>query len=1075
MSRMKAPAGGMVVNKQMQSGGQFLAKAMKGIRETAAKLVRLARAGDPATHDQLVRAAREKLNDPAPRFAFSDFLQENGLPGAHVVAAHAAHAQEHGGPATTRPVPAALENVSIFDRRFTAHPVVHLNSETDPTVVDGGGLGLAEGQEHSPLAQLFYTGVSGRQGNTRIVPGALPVVLAVNHRTADATGTLGSLTRNSLLSYVHLNGLDDFAKHTADFPPAARKALLKQFVKHLPVGQRRVKLARPEHERASLPGSAFTGAEITKPLTIRELKEVEDAHGLGKDSRLSHKVLPDRPEHGDASTFWADKGHVAKFINALTKKRLVGHELRSALADPSKTDEHKIAYLGAHMATEAREFLDHTQANGSPEWYGAHVDAYEQALRNAFGFKPGSPEMTLVKAIVAATSSGTNPKTNGIAVYRMLRAGKKNNPENPILGIPAYDHDKTQEFREELAKRNGDKPVPKPGFSDRKAGKDPQAEAAWYTRYVMPHADLADDPGYRGYTGVMVNRPGHPDHGKLVAYQNGTDEDGDPIMVKTPEGGGLYNKHRELKVGAKKALQRVLLPETDPATGDLRPKGWNGKPAQVESGLNRIQSLIKDLGMKGAQDWLLSEHPISEFQQRFNYTPQTRQIGTEKDAPVPGMFVLGPKFGAFALNLHANRPETRQHAKWLTADLWWSRTWNRMMGTMFTGKAKKDGVTAPRSPTERKAMAAAAAVATKAAGLRSVAELQAVIWYYEQSLYRMLGVKQAKSYSFLDAASAITNLHAKDTGKNSLDDIADSWHSILKHVAEPSGWTPEQRKQAVLDILMDAAMERTPGSGKKQETAARQLVQEWEQRANTKEAPTKLARKDPKPSVTGLQALDTLAARLKAFGRMPTPHMLVQAILTGQRAADHVQAAPVVKLARTEAPPEHVLYVSPSTREGSTFEQAFQGMASPDMQALTEAAKLQPTVRAVHPALGMWKDGAEESNVVHVGDPAQLRPIAEKLGRAFRQKAVLTFSGEPDGPDARHVLIVPESDPTKINGDMERHGIQFKTMVRDPKGTRVEVVDVGGVLGPQIEGYAKEARALSHVAHRGTHQFVETT
>lgn len=838
--------------------------------------------------------------------------------------------------------------------------------------------------------------------------------------------------------------------------------------------QKLVRLARPEAERAALPGSVFRGSEITQPLTIRELQDVEDAHGIGRNDRLSHRVEPDHPEHGEASAFSAKKEHVAKFINALTKKRLVGHSLRSALADPSKTDSQKVAYLGAHMATEAREFLDHTQANGSPEWYGAHVDAYEQAIHNAFGFKPGSPEMTLVKAIVAATSSGTNPKTNGIAVYRMLRAGKKNNPENPILGIPAYDHDKTQEFREELAKRNSGKPVPKPGFSDRKAGQDPAAEAAWYAKYVMPHEDLADDPGYRGYTGVMVNKPGHPDHGKLVSYQNGTDEDGDPIMTKTAEGGRLYNKHRKVKVGRRNMLQRVLLPDTDPATGDLRPKGWNGKPAQVESGLNRIQSLIKDLGMAGAQDWLLSEHPVSEFQQRFDYTPDTAQIGTDSDTPIPGMFVLGPKFGAFALNLHANRPETRQHAKWLTADLWWSRTWNRMMGTMFTGKAKKGGVTAPRTPTERKAMAAAAAVATKAAGLRSVAELQAVIWYYEQSLYRMLGVKQAKSYSFLDAAGAINTRHAHDTGKNSLDDIADSWHSILRHVAGPSGWTAEQRKQAVLDILMDAAMERTPGGGKKQETAAKQLVLEWEQRANAKEAPTKLARKDSKPSVTGLQALDALAARMVASGRMPTPHMFVQAILTGQRAADHVQAAPVVKLARTDSPVEHVLYVSPSTREGSTFDQAAQGMASPDMQALTEAAKLQPTVRAVHPALGMWKDGAEESTVVHVGDPAQLHPIAEKLGRAFKQKAVLTFSGDPDGPDARHVLIVPESDPTKINEDTERHGIQFKTMVRDPKGTRVEVVDVGGALGPQIEGYAGEAGALSHTTHRGTHQFVET-
>lgn len=824
-----------------------------------------------------------------------------------------------------------------------------------------------------------------------------------------------------------------------------------------------VKLARPESERKALPGSPFTGAEVghseERPLTIRELRAVEDSHGIAKDKRLSARVKPDDESLGDESTFRANKDHVAPFINELTKKRLVGHELRSRLADPSASDAKKMAYLIGHLATEAREFTDATQANGSPEWYGSHVDAYEHAIHNTFGIKPGSPEMTIVKALTAATSSSTNPRTNALAVYRMIRAGAKINPKNPLLGIPAYDHDTLNKFREDAHKANG-KPIPEPGFVDVRAGHAPHGAAKWYTDHVLPHKDLKENIGYRSRPAVIVDHPGSPDHGKLVEYQD-NDE-----WIETPQAGGLYNKYR--KTGK---LKTVDIPDPD-ASGALRPKGWNARPSQVDNKLQQIQHLIKKYGAEGARDWLLSEHTLEEFKKEFNYKPAVNQLGVEtvkgEKIKIPGMFVLGPKFGAFALNLHGNHPtDAGKHAKWLTADMWWSRTWNRMMGTLFTGApTDKNGkptkeVDIPRGPKERRWMTEAAQGAAKAAGLRNVAELQAVIWYYEQSLWRMLGVKQAKSYSFLDGAGAITAAHARDTGNGDLKDIAKRYNAILDKVAIPGKWTKEQRKNAMLDFLRTTAMDGQNG------TAANRSA------AEAKVNAVKLARVEKAPVRSGLQALDTLAAKLKAEGRMPSRAVIVQAILSQMPQHQNPEGV-TVRLARPNEQHEHVLYVTPSTREGSTFDQAVAGFNSPDMVALAEAAKLQPTVRHVEPALGMWSDGAEESNVVHVGDPTHLLPIAQKLGKAFKPKAVLTFRSEDNGPDRRHVLTVPEQDPKAIDALARRHGIEFKTMIRKPNGTRVEIVDVGGTLGPQVEEFAKASGATNHRVVPGISNFVET-
>jgi hypothetical protein len=114
---------------------------------------------------------------------------------------------------------------------------------------------------------------------------------------------------------------------------------------------------------------------------------------------------------------------------------------------------------------------------------------------------------------------------------------------------------------------------------------------------------------------------------------------------------------------------------------------------------------------------------------------------------MPGAMVLGAKRGSFSLNLHKIEAQ-------FTADMWVSRTWNRWMGTTEidpkTGEIMPD---APRNKTERALMKQSFQETADKMGL-TTSSLQAVLWYYEQSLYGAHGTPK-ESWSFSDAAKKV--------------------------------------------------------------------------------------------------------------------------------------------------------------------------------------------------------------------------------------------------------------------------------------------------------------------------------
>jgi hypothetical protein len=179
-------------------------------------------------------------------------------------------------------------------------------------------------------------------------------------------------------------------------------------------------------------------------------------------------------------------------------------------------------------------------------------------------------------------------------------------------------------------------------------------------------------------------------------------------------------------------------PAGNPETG----KSWGPRNvAAYGNAMDMLTRLVKENGEEGAVQWMMTDHPVSELK-KYN-----DNVKGKKTDEVPGVMILGPKRGPFALNLHG-----REAA--FTADMWVNRTWNRWMGTQ---EVQPDGELrdAPRNDTERQLMKQSFKETGDKLGL-STSALQAVLWYYEQALYTAHGVPK-ESWSYSDGAQRVAD------------------------------------------------------------------------------------------------------------------------------------------------------------------------------------------------------------------------------------------------------------------------------------------------------------------------------
>lgn len=186
----------------------------------------------------------------------------------------------------------------------------------------------------------------------------------------------------------------------------------------------------------------------------------------------------------------------------------------------------------------------------------------------------------------------------------------------------------------------------------------------------------------------------------------------------------------------------------NPENGKL----WGGTTGPImEQQLKFHQFMIDKMGMDKYAEWLLTPHSVKEISNMRAESGlyKSPKIDGKANDMKMGSFAIGEKGGAFFLNLNG--------IKETTADKWFSRTFNRQSGNLTTGAVSEQGlVDAPRNESERAIMKT---------WNRSVAENlkldeqanQAVLWYYEQSLYYSMGIKSAKSESFSDGAKNLLN------------------------------------------------------------------------------------------------------------------------------------------------------------------------------------------------------------------------------------------------------------------------------------------------------------------------------
>jgi hypothetical protein len=231
------------------------------------------------------------------------------------------------------------------------------------------------------------------------------------------------------------------------------------------------------------------------------------------------------------------------------------------------------------------------------------------------------------------------------------------------------------------------------------------------------------------------------------------------------------------------------------------------RQASVDQNLAKVQELYDTLGPAGMRETLLQELTVSELKKKAAALGVQFSTSYKADVKLPlAAVIFGPKLGAFYANLMGADG-------YLTMDRWWSRTFNRYRGTLlqkptaqgmarfrellgqpnlsddetlaatvgprnaYAAKDYKGGTEIekaantlykaafenledqPFNASDRSFMldtVARAQATLKRQGVEiSVADIQAVLWYYEKRLYGELGARETADVSYEEAAQRV--------------------------------------------------------------------------------------------------------------------------------------------------------------------------------------------------------------------------------------------------------------------------------------------------------------------------------
>lgn len=153
----------------------------------------------------------------------------------------------------------------------------------------------------------------------------------------------------------------------------------------------------------------------------------------------------------------------------------------------------------------------------------------------------------------------------------------------------------------------------------------------------------------------------------------------DIVLGATSQGNNVFEN-------AKMAV-RIMLMYLDGSTLSEATKKLSGsfgdKTVAIEDNIKKAEFLLNSIGPEQLGKLFNEVKTISEWEDllkndlRLQWKGKPVEFaGLAKGQKATGFFVFGPKIGSFINNLHGNYDT-------LTADLWFSRTWNRLLGKSF--------------------------------------------------------------------------------------------------------------------------------------------------------------------------------------------------------------------------------------------------------------------------------------------------------------------------------------------------------------------------------------------------------
>jgi len=493
-------------------------------------------------------------------------------------------------------------------------------------------------------------------------------------------------------------------------------------------------------------GSMANAVRTGAPVEIREMaakeseNKAEDEVIKTKEAEGANKSKQQRITAEDALLLDTSEKREKKKVTE------VAFEFEKAvdkILSPSSEKEQRTQRFLVNAFQDLRYFLGEYKGDTGLDWYTNKIKEFGEKLKDISDIAINKGElsndkslrdkenMDMFNVVLSLSSIGINPKENVKVAFEIWKNFDKNG-----MVFSKYQPG-TVSFRTKVKQTNG-------------AYWAPSGEIIkeTKTKYIFKQSD-----------------------NKIIEVKKSDLLPANEIVYKdVNKNGKVIEKTKELRLIKKTDTNYVFksgdgiikIPIEDVLSIEkiddgLVGKGWSVKGNIIAINLERLESLMGNLGsIPKTIEWLSKKHPIEELRKYNSSLPDIngKKGKTNNEGERIGSYIIGEKLGAFHQNVAGTPTE-------LTMDLWWSRTWNRYMGTLMTvdEKGQPSIQETPRTDSERAVMRESAEIAAKTLGLE-VHELQAALWYLEQQVYKKMGAA-VESYSFVDGVNSLLLKYGK--------------------------------------------------------------------------------------------------------------------------------------------------------------------------------------------------------------------------------------------------------------------------------------------------------------------------